>query len=157
MPCQWGYPIKSWKVGILFYIIKWKRSWSWPCSCFVMYGKSCSSYAIQYWCFIVLLSFLTLIQVKYIHKIKKKMRQGSPRKPIKLVERTTFKNILINKVLTSARQSSIDKYFSSIIFIRKGRRFVSKQGQPQPRVHFTQRLGYYYSTTVQWSIFLVWG
>ena len=25
VPFQWGYPIKSWKVGILFYIIKWKR------------------------------------------------------------------------------------------------------------------------------------
>ena len=31
VPFQWGYPIKSWKVGILFYIIKWKQGWSWPC------------------------------------------------------------------------------------------------------------------------------
>ena len=31
VPFQWGYPIKSWKVGILFYIIKWKGGWSWPC------------------------------------------------------------------------------------------------------------------------------
>ena len=66
-------------------------------SCFIMYGKSCGSYAIQYCCFIVLLSFLPLIKVQYIHKIKKEMRKGSPRKPIKLVERTAFKNILINK------------------------------------------------------------
>ena len=91
--------LKSWQFILHFKMetrLELTLFWYNP-SFFFTYGKSCSSYAIQYCCFIVLLSFLTLIQVQYIHKIQRKMWQGSPRKRITLVERTTFKNMLINK------------------------------------------------------------
>ena len=38
--------------------------------------------------------------------------------------------------------------FLSIISIRKGKRFVSKQGQPQPHIHSKVRI------TVKWSILM---
>ena len=41
--------------------------------------------------------------------------------------------------------------FLSIISLRKGRRFVSKQGQPQPHIHSKARI------TVKWSILDLFG
>ena len=41
-------------------------------------------------------------------------------------------------------------YFLSIIFLRKQSRFVSKQGQPQPQIHWKARDAEL--TTVKWSL-----
>ena len=48
--------------------------------------------------FSVLFDYHSAIEVNYMHKIKKGMRQGSLRKTVKLMNRTTFKKLydLIN-------------------------------------------------------------
>ena len=48
-------------------------------------------------------------------------------------------------VLIQPVRSYADYYLSNIISIRKGRRFISKQGQPQPHIHSMARI------TVKWS------
>ena len=44
--------------------------------------------------FAVLFDYHSAIEVNYMHKIKKEMRQGSLRKTVKLMNRTTFKNYM---------------------------------------------------------------
>ena len=44
--------------------------------------------------FSVLFDYHSAIEVNYMHKIKKEMRQGSLRKTVKLMNRTTFKNYM---------------------------------------------------------------
>ena len=44
--------------------------------------------------FSVLFDYHSAIEVNYVHKIKKEMRQGSLRKTVKLMNRTTFKNYM---------------------------------------------------------------
>ena len=54
--------------------------------------------------FSVLFDYHSAIEVNYVHKIKKEMRQGSLRKTVKLMNRTTFKNYMTQLMMERERK-----------------------------------------------------